>query len=89
MKINDVYKSVNAKIDSLQASFLNIQLKRLDKTITKRTKYAKYYDNFLPKNCIIQKSKENKNSNTLSWKFKKKEIKYVAITIQNFFKQYN
>ena len=66
MKINDVYKSVNAKIDSLQASFLNIQLKRLDKTITKRTKYAKYYDNFLPKNCIIQKSKENENSNTLS-----------------------
>ena len=58
-----IYKSLNAKIDSLQASFLNIQLKTLDKTIIKRTKYAKYYDKHLPKNCTVGKLKENEKSN--------------------------
>jgi dTDP-4-amino-4,6-dideoxygalactose transaminase len=145
-----IYKSLNAKIDSLQASFLNIQLKTLDKTIIKRTKYAKFYDKYLSKNCIIQKFKENEKSNIYSYtilvdkiyrdklyqylifnnieakinhlamhqepayqdekytdlensqriskmkiaipcheNLKKKEIKYVATTIQNFFKQNN
>jgi len=62
-----IYKSFNAKIDSLQASFLNIQLKTLDKTIIKRTKYAKYYDKHLPKNCTVGKLKENEKSNIYSY----------------------
>ena len=62
-----IYKSFNAKIDSLQASFLNIQLKQLDKKLNKRKKYAKYYDKFLPKECKIQEFKENEISNIYSY----------------------
>lgn len=52
--------SHNMRLDNLQASFLEIKLKNLEKTILVRRKYAKYYENNLTNKVI--KIKEDINS---------------------------
>ncbi|WP_455757112.1 DegT/DnrJ/EryC1/StrS family aminotransferase [Sulfurimonas sp.] len=42
-----IYKGINAKIDTIQASFLSIKLKSLNENINKRNKIARYYTNKL------------------------------------------
>lgn len=57
-----IYKSFNAKIDTLQAAFLNIKLQELDKTITKREKVFDYYNKHLS-GYVITPTCENNAKN--------------------------
>jgi dTDP-4-amino-4,6-dideoxygalactose transaminase len=59
-KYRNLYKGYNSRLDELQAAFLRIKLKHLDRMIEKRRKIAQYYnENIKNENIIlpIQNSK--------------------------------
>lgn len=62
-----IYKSFNAKIDAIQASFLSIRLKELDETIKRRNKYAQYYNKHLSKYCITPSINKNNNDTIFAY----------------------
>jgi len=61
------YKSFNAKIDAMQASFLSIRLKELEATIKKRNEYAQYYNKHLSKYCITPKINKNNEDTVFAY----------------------
>lgn len=62
-KYNHIYMGVNSRLDEIQAAFLRIKLKHLDKYNTDRQRIAKFYlENIKNKNIILPKVKSEKDS---------------------------
>jgi len=54
-----IYKSLNGKIDTLQAAFLTMKIDMLNETTKKRKEIADYYNKHLKKYVIIPITEEN------------------------------
>ncbi|HUS02580.1 MAG TPA: DegT/DnrJ/EryC1/StrS family aminotransferase [Chitinophagaceae bacterium] len=54
IKYQNLYQGINSRLDEMQAGFLSIKLKQLDKDNQKRREIAKYYfDNIINKNIVL------------------------------------